>query len=232
MSKKNKHKVKVKVNEHQRANNIQISPRTYNQRLYLQALKEYEQVFAYGPAGTGKTFIATMLAAQMYLRGQIKKIVLTRPAVPACGEDYGYLPGSVHSKLAPWVVPIVSLLEDCIGKAQVLQAMKDGNIEVVPFGFMRGRTFNDSFIIVDEAQNTTAEQMEMLVTRVGEGSRLVVSGDLRQSDIKNKSGLKVAVDLIYKYKIPAGIVEFTSEDVVRSGICKMWVIAFENRDSY
>lgn len=224
-----KRKKKHNVNEHQKANKLQIIAKTPNQKLYLQALKEYDQVFAFGPAGTGKTYIPTMLAAQKFLRGEIKKIILTRPAVPACGEDYGYLPGSIHNKIAPWVVPVMSLLEECIGKQQVFDALKSGAIEVVPFGFMRGRTFSEAYIIVDEAQNTTPEQMEMLVTRIGEGSKLVVSGDLRQSDLgKNfKSGLKEAIYLAEKYNIPAGIVQFTSEDVVRCGLCKLWVMAYE-----
>lgn len=218
-----------KVNDTQRANNITIAPRTDNQRAFQTSLRNNDQTFALGPAGTGKTFLATVHACQLLLRNEIGKIVISRPAVAAQGEEYGFLPGGINQKLAPWMVPIVEIIEECIGKQQYLDLQKDGTIEIVPFGFMRGRTFKDCFVLVDEAQNTTAEQMEMLVTRMGEGSRLVVSGDIRQSDIKGRSGLTVAVDLIRKHKLPCGLIEFTSQDVVRSDLCKMWVQAFEER---
>lgn len=215
------------VNETQRANNLQIAPRTENQRNFQIALKEHQQVFATGPAGTGKTYIATVHACQMLLRRQVSKIVISRPAVAAEGEEYGFLPGGIDNKLAPWMVPIIEVMEESFGKQQLIDMRKAGDIEIVPFGFMRGRTFKDTFVLVDEAQNTTPGQMEMLCTRMGEGSRLVVSGDLKQSDIRGSSGLTVAVDLIKKHNLPCGLVEFTKEDVVRSDLCKLWVRAWE-----
>lgn len=227
MSKKNKRGNNV-VNLAQRANNIQLSPKTHNQRLYLQALREKEQVIGIGPAGTGKTFLPTLVACQMYMRGNIKKIVVSRPAVAAIGEEHGFLPGDLGRKLAPWVVPVVELIEECLGsKERVQTMMRSGDLEIVPFTYLRGRTLKDAFVILDEAQNTTPEQMELFLTRIGENTKVVVTGDLRQSDIGKKSGLKVAVDLIEKYQIPADIIRFTTEDVVRSGMCKFWVNAFE-----
>lgn len=215
------------VNDTQKANNLQVSPRTDKQRDFLNALKTYDQVFATGPAGTGKTYIATMEACRLYLMNKISRIVITRPAIPAEEEEYGFLPGDLNKKLGPWMVPVMEIIEEALGKQGVLDAMKSGDLEIAPFGFMRGRTFKDSFVIVDEAQNTTKGQMELLLTRLGEGSKLVVSGDLRQSDIGARSGLTVALELIKKHNIPCGLVEFTTEDVVRSDLCKMWVEAFE-----
>lgn len=216
------------VNDTQRANNLCISPRTDNQRTFLNAIRDYEQVFATGPAGTGKTYIATIEACRLYLLNKVSRIVITRPAIPAGGENLGFLPGSLQQKMAPWVLPVMEIIEDCLGKAQAQEALKNGDLEIAPFGYMRGRTFRDSFVIVDEAQNTTREQMELLLTRIGEGSRLVVSGDLKQSDIGKQSGLQVAIDLIKQRNIPAGLVEFGSGDVVRSDLCKLWVMAFES----
>jgi len=214
------------VNDTQKSNRIQLSPRTEKQKEYLNALQNSSQVFAIGPAGSGKTYIPTMLATQMYLRGKIKKIILSRPAVEV-GESHGFLPGDLHRKLAPWVLPITELIEEAVGKEKFITMMRAGDIEVAPFAYMRGRTFENAFVILDEAQNTTPKQMEMFLTRIGEGSRMVISGDLRQSDIGKNSGLAVAIDLIKRYKIPAEIIEFTSRDVVRSEMCRQWVEAFE-----
>lgn len=216
------------INDAQVANRLKVEPKTAAQKRFLEALKQNQQVFATGPAGTGKTYLATMYACEMYLRGVVDKIIISRPAVPAQGENYGFLPGGIDSKLAPWMVPVVEVIEEALGsKQKYLEAQKAGDIEIAPFGFMRGRTFRNAFVIVDEAQNTTPEQMELLVTRMGEGSQLVVSGDLRQSDIRGISGLDVAVQLIKKHNIPCGLVEFNAGDVIRSDLCRMWVQAFE-----
>lgn len=216
------------VNDAQRANRLDIQPRTENQRKFLNLLKTQEQVLATGSAGTGKTFLATVIACEMLLRGKVEKIVLTRPAVAACGEEYGFLPGGINQKLGPWVQPVMEVIEDCLGKQQTMDYMKTGVIEIAPLGFLRGRTFRNAFVLVDEAQNTTPEQMQLILTRIGEGSRLVISGDLQQSDIGRSSGLSIAFHLATKYQIPVGLVHFTSEDVVRSDLCKKWVMAFEN----
>jgi phosphate starvation-inducible PhoH-like protein len=218
---------KNNVGSHQRANKIVIQPKNSKQQEYIRALHDYSQVFAIGPAGSGKTYIPTMMAVKAYLRGEIDKIILTRPAV-AVQEEHGFLPGNLEKKLAPWVLPVTELIEEALGsKQKFLDMLKSGDLEIAPFTYMRGRTFKDAFVFLDEAQNTTPEQMEMFLTRLGENSRVVISGDIRQSDMKHNSGLRIAVDLARQYKIPAGIIEFTSEDVVRSNLCQQWVKAFE-----
>jgi len=184
-------------------------------------------VVASGSAGTGKTFLATSVACEMFLRGKVSKIVITRPAVPAGGESYGYLPGSLNQKLAPWVLPVMEIIEECLGKQQTIDYIKTGVIEIAPFGFMRGRTFRDAFVIVDEAQNTTIDQMKLLLTRMGDGSRLVISGDITQSDIGKVSGLTETIRLIKKHRLPVPVVDFKPSDCVRSDMCKLWLEAFE-----
>lgn len=227
MSKKAKTK-KFVANDSQKSNRIQLIPQTEKQKEYLDSLIKDEQVFAIGPAGTGKTYLPTLLALRMYLRKEIDRIVITRPAVSVGGEAHGFLPGTELEKLGPWVAPITELIEDYVGKVQLEQMLKNGDLTVSPFTYMRGKTFHNAFVILDEAQNTTKGQMETLLTRIGEGTRLVVCGDLRQSDKREANGLKVAVDLIRSHDIGANIVEFTSDDVVRSGICQRWVKAFES----
>lgn len=214
------------VNEVQQANKITIEPKTKNQKKLLDNLRSYDQNFAVGPAGTGKTFVATIEACRLFLLGKVEKIVITRPAVAAGGEEYGFLPGGINQKMGPWVQPVMELLEEALGKQKVQDHLKSGVIEIAPLGFMRGRTFRNSFVILDEAQNTTREQMELILTRLGEGSQIVISGDLRQSDIGKVSGLSEAIRLLKKHKIPAGLIEFDNGDVVRSELCKRWVEAF------
>ncbi len=222
-----KGKKKLIPNDSQKSNRIELTPKTEKQKEYMSALINSEQTFAIGPAGVGKTYLPTLLALKMYLRKEIDKIIITRPAV-AVGESHGYIPGDLTEKLAPWVVPVVELIESYIGKVQLEAMLKSGDLEVSAFTYMRGKTFHDAFVIVDEAQNINQQQMEMLLTRIGEGTKLVVCGDLRQSDLHKPSGLKLAVDLIKSYNIPAQIVEFKTDDCVRSGICKAWLQAFES----
>lgn len=218
---------KNQVNDAEKLKRAYISPRTDKQRQYLQALKDHEQVFAVGPAGSGKTFIPVMFGLQEYLKRNITKIIVTRPAVEV-GESHGYLPGDLNRKLAPWVLPITELIEEVTGKERFIQMLKEGDFEVAPFAYMRGRTFSNAMVILDEAQNTTEKQMEMFLTRIGENSKMVISGDLNQTDIpQGRSGLHKAMSLLETHKIPAGVIQFTSDDVVRSGICQQWVKAFE-----
>ena len=215
------------VNDAEKIKNTNILPRSENQRLYIKALRDYDQVFAIGPAGSGKTFIPTMYALELYLKQKINKIILTRPAVEV-GESHGFLPGDINRKLAPWVVPVTEIIEEVVGKQRFMDMLKSGDFEVAPFAYMRGRTFKDAFVILDEAQNTTETQMKMFVTRIGENTRMVICGDIDQNDMPGgRSGLQMAVNLIEQFNIPAAVVEFDSRDVVRSKTCKEWVVAFE-----
>lgn len=215
------------VNETQKANRVTLEAQTPRQKEYLQALREHDQVFAIGPAGTGKTYLPTVLATKMYLMGTIRKIIIARPAVAACGEDLGFLPGDLNKKLAPWALPVTEIIQDIVGRDQMDQMIKSGDLEIAAFAYLRGRTLSNAFIILDEAQNTTKEQMELFLTRTGQGSRLVICGDLKQSDLRGASGLECCVNLIERYKIPAAVVKFTTADIVRSDICKQWAEAFD-----
>lgn len=213
------------ANDIQRANRTELVPKTEKQKEYLAALRDSPQIFAIGPAGSGKTYMPTVLAVKMYLMGQVKKIILTRPAVEV-GESHGYLPGDLNRKLAPWVLPVTEVIEDIMGRQAFEEMLRSGDLEIAPFAYMRGRTFSNAFVILDEAQNTTPKQMEMFLTRIGEDAKVVISGDIRQSDM-GRNGLETALKLIDRYKIPAKVIQFTSADVVRSHLCRMWVEAFE-----
>lgn len=220
------------VNDAEKIKNTRIEPRSETQRKYIHAINNYSQVFAIGPAGAGKTFIPTMMAMDLYLKGKIKKIIVTRPAVEV-EESHGFLPGDINKKLAPWVLPIAELIEEVVGKERFIKMQKEGDFEVAPFAYMRGRTFNNAFVILDEAQNTTTRQMEMFLTRIGQDAKVIISGDIRQTDmLKGNCGLALAIDMIEAYNIPAAIIKFTSSDVVRSEVCKMWVEAFEKLPSF
>lgn len=214
------------VNDHQKANKIILEPRNERQATYIKLITHYDQIFVTGPAGSGKTYIPTVMATKAYLRGEIDKILITRPAVEV-GEKHGFLPGDINRKLAPWVLPITEIIEELVGKQKFEDMLKNGDIEVSPFTYMRGRTFRNAFVILDEAQNVTRAQMEMFLTRMGDNCKLIVCGDIRQTDIGTDCGLSLALNLIKKYDIPTGIIEFNSEDVVRSELCKLWVQAFE-----
>jgi phosphate starvation-inducible PhoH-like protein len=162
----------------------------------------------------------------MYAMKQIDKIILTRPNV-SVGKDLGYLPGDLNEKFTPWAAPVLEVLVQQLGKGVVDTAIKNGNIEMAPLSTMRGRSFKDSFIILDEAQNTTVAEIKMFLTRIGEGSKVVINGDIKQSDINQQSGLSKIIHLAKKYHMNIPVIEFTVEDIVRSEICKQWIIAFE-----
>ena len=204
---------------------IELVPRNSKQNDYLQALKHYSQVVVFGPAGTGKTYCVSTFAANQYHMKEIDKIVITRPHV-AVGKDIGYLPGTLEEKSAPWALPVLDVLEEHLGKGVVETALKSGNIEVAPLALMRGRSFKNAFIICDEAQNISFHELKMLVTRVGENSSLILNGDLQQSDLKEGDGLSKIVHLIKKHMLPVPIVEFTTDDIVRSDMTKMWIETF------
>ena len=193
---------------------------------YLGHLRTHPQVFVLGPAGTGKTWMAASYAADLYRGGVVKKIILTRPNVP-CGRSLGFFPGTLESKFAPWAVPITDTLRERLGPAVFDIAVKNGNIEVVPFEVMRGRSWSEAFVLLDEAQNTSATEIKMFLTRIGEDCVTVVNGDVAQCDLERGSGLRVALNLIRDKALPIPVVEFSVDDIVRSGLCALWVRAFE-----
>ena len=204
---------------------IHLLPRNENQEEYLKALKDSDQVIVFGPAGTGKTYCVATFAANQYHLKNINKIVITRPHVTV-GKDIGYLPGTLEEKCAPWALPVIDVLEKHLTKGVVETGLKNENIEVAPLALMRGRSFENTFVIVDEAQNITLQELKMLVTRIGEGSKLVLNGDIQQSDLKEADGLSKITHYAKKHMLPIPIIEFTIDDVVRSDICKQWIQVF------
>ena len=195
------------------------------QRLYIEALNNSSQVIVLGPAGTGKTYIAATYAAQALKNKDIGKIVITRPNV-AAGNRLGFDPGTALEKMMGWVVPILDVLRKHLDSNTLNQYIKDGTIEFASFEKMRGRSFENCFVILDEAQNVTPDEMKMFLTRLGENCKAVIDGDIQQSDIKGTSGLSVAISLSKKYGINVPVVEFTFDDIVRSELCKQWIVAF------
>lgn len=206
-----------------------ISPRSPGQAGYMEMLAGHEMVFGIGPAGTGKTYLAVAQAVAMLLAGQVDRIVLSRPAVEA-GERLGFLPGDLKEKIDPYLRPLYDALHDMMPGDQVVRRMTAGEIEVAPLAFMRGRTLAHAFVILDEAQNTTAAQMKMFLTRLGSGSRMVITGDLSQIDLPNgvTSGLREAVETLEG--LPGiGITRFESRDVVRHPLVARIVDAYDQR---
>ena len=193
---------------------------------YLDALRTSPQVVVLGPAGTGKTWIAATHAADLYRQRQIAKIILSRPNVP-CGRSLGFFPGSLEDKFAPWAAPIAEAIKERIGKAAYDIALKNGDIELVPFEVMRGRSWKQAFVLLDEAQNTTPAEIKTFLTRVGEDCSVVINGDVSQCDLDAASGLSTVLHLIRSRSLPVPVIEFGLRDIVRSGLCAMWVRAFE-----
>lgn len=204
---------------------LPLVPKNPAQKNYIECIYRFPQVFVTGPAGTGKTYIAASIAADLFNRKQISKIILTRPNIPA-GKSLGFFAGTIEEKIAPWVVPLTEVLEERLGKGRYEIAIKRKDIEIVPFEVMRGRSFNNAFVILDEGQNLTPHEMKMFLTRIGEDTKVIVNGDLLQHDLKDHSGLAVAIDLIFKHNIEAAVCNFTHDDVVRSGICAQWTRAW------
>lgn len=205
---------------------ISITPKTERQGEYLKALRESDQVLVFGPAGSGKTFIAASYAADQYAQNYINKIIITRPHV-AVGKELGFLKGDILEKTLPWALPVLDVLEEHLGKDTVESAIRNGNIEVAPLALMRGRSFKNAMVIVDESQNITFEELKMLLTRVGEDTTIVINGDIKQSDLKGADGLSKIVHLTKKHMLPIPIIEFTIDDVVRSDMVKMWLTVFD-----
>jgi phosphate starvation-inducible PhoH-like protein len=207
-----------------------ITPRSLKQQLYVKAMAEHDIVISIGPAGTGKTYLAVAVAAAALIEKQVRRIVLARPAVEA-GEKLGFLPGDLNEKVNPYLRPLHDALHDIIGFEKVERMMERGIIEVAPIAFMRGRTLNDSFIILDEAQNTTTEQMKMFLTRIGFNSKAVVNGDITQIDLPQGrlSGLREAQEVL------AGVegikfFQFDQRDVVRHSLVQKIVSAYDQFD--
>ncbi len=196
------------------------------QASYLDALRTSPQVIVLGPAGTGKTWIAATHAADLFRSGQIDKIILTRPNVP-CGRSLGYFPGTIEDKFAPWAAPVVEAIKERIGKAAYEIALKNGAIEMVPFEVMRGRSWKNAFVLFDEAQNSSVTEIKTFLTRIGEDCTVVINGDVSQCDLDHASGLRTVIHLIKSQMLSVPLVEFTRDDIVRSGVCAMWVRAFD-----
>jgi len=196
------------------------------QATYLDALRTSRQVVVLGPAGTGKTWIAATHAADLFRNRQIDKIILTRPNVP-CGRSLGYFPGTLEDKFAPWAAPVVEAIRERIGKAAYEIAVKTGDIELVPLEVMRGRSWKNAFVLFDEAQNSTPAEIKTFLTRIGEDCTVVINGDVSQCDLNQASGLRTVIHLIKSQMLPVPVIEFAREDIVRSGVCAIWVRAFD-----
>ena len=205
----------------------QIKYKTLGQKNYVDAIKRDEVVFGVGPAGTGKTYLAVAMAVSSFRKKEVEKIILTRPAVEA-GESLGFLPGDLQSKVDPYLRPLYDALQEMFGLESYQKLIEKGVIEIAPLAYMRGRTLNNSFIILDEAQNTTKEQMKMFLTRMGEGSRMVITGDVTQIDLPSgkKSGLVHATEIL-KNIDGIGIVKLTSSDVVRHSLVMKIIKAYD-----
>ena len=208
-----------------------ISPRSPHQAKYIEKMRAKDMVFGLGPGGTGKTYLAVAYAVMLYLEGKIERMIFTRPAVEA-GENLGFLPGDIKEKIDPYLRPIYDALFDVMYGDKVSRKIESGEIEIAPLAFMRGRTLKNAFVLLDEAQNTTTTQMKMFLTRMGEGSKMVITGDRSQIDLPPKmtSGLNEAVDVL-KGVHNVGFVNFTSQDVVRHKLVSEIVDAYDRHQS-
>lgn len=212
---------------------VQIIPRSLAQETYIETLKDLKKyiVFAIGPAGTGKTMIAVQMAIKLYREGAIRKIIITRPAV-SVDEEHGFLPGTLNQKMEPWTRPIMDVFEEYYHPKEVASMLENGVIEIAPLAMMRGRTFKNAFIVADEVQNTTPSQLKMLLTRIGEGSRMVVTGDLNQADRPRENGL-LEFYRLYKQQNNSqmiDMVEFGVKDVERHPVVKEILSIYKELD--
>ncbi|MGO8786657.1 MAG: PhoH family protein [Terriglobia bacterium] len=207
-----------------------IAPKGLNQRLYVDAMERHDMVFGIGPSGTGKTYLAVAMAVDALLTKEVSRIILARPAVEA-GERLGYLPGTLQEKVNPYLRPLYDALYDVLDPDRVDRYIEKSIIEIAPIAFMRGRTLNDAFVILDEAQNTTSEQMKMFLTRLGFNSKAVITGDVTQIDLPNgrKSGLVEAVEVVGKVE-GISMIYFTERDVVRHSLVQRIIRAYEEFD--
>src|SRR3984957_3130319 len=208
-----------------------VQPKSLNQRRYLEAIENHDMVFGIGPAGTGKTYLAVAMAISALLNKQVNRIILARPAVEA-GERLGFLPGTLQEKIDPYLRPLYDALFDMLEPERVERYLEKNVIEIAPIAFMRGRTLNDSFVILDEAQNTTSEQMKMFVTRLGFNSKAVITGDITQIDLPNarRSGLVVAIEVLKNVEGLA-FAHFDESDVVRHHLVQRIVRAYDDHSA-
>ena len=204
-----------------------VTPKSANQRLYMEAIETHDMVFAVGPGGTGKTYLAVALAVSALLTKQVDRIILARPAVEA-GERLGFLPGTLQQKIDPYMRPLYDALYDMLDADKLERFLEKGIVEVAPLAFMRGRTLNDSFVILDEAQNTTSEQMKMFLTRLGFNSKAVITGDITQIDLPTgrRSGLVEALDVVGRIEGIA-FIHFNERDVVRHNLVQQIIKAYD-----
>lgn len=204
-----------------------ITPRSLAQKRYVDALRKHHLTFGVGPAGTGKTYLAVAMAVRRFLDKEVRRIILTRPAIEA-GENLGFLPGTLEEKISPYMRPLYDALFDMLGRARTLKFLEEGVIEVAPLAYMRGRTLNEAFIILDEAQNTTREQMKMFLTRIGMGSWAVVTGDPSQNDLGHaeQSGLSHALSVLRNVRSIA-VRRFSDTDVMRHTLVQDIVRAYD-----
>ena len=209
-----------------------IYPRTQAQGAYLDAIRKYDLVFSIGPAGTGKTYLAMAMAVNFLAKGKVRRIILTRPAIEA-GESLGFLPGDIFDKLSPYLRPLYDALYDMMEADEIEDYLETGVIEVAPLAYMRGRTFNNAFIILDEAQNCTADQLKMFLTRLGFDSKTVITGDITQSDLPGgkPSGLTSTLDLLKSIK-KIKFMNLTDKDVVRHELVQKIIKAYEKLKQY
>ena len=208
-----------------------IYPKTIGQMAYLKALKKNDVVFGIGPAGTGKTYLAVVYAVQALKKNEVKRIILTRPAVEA-GENLGFLPGDLKEKVDPYLRPLYDALYDMLGFEQVERLIEKGVIEIAPLAYMRGRTLEDAYVILDEAQNTTDAQMKMFLTRLGFRSKMIITGDVTQIDLPKgiHSGLKTAIDILKAVK-GISFIYLSAMDVVRHPVVSRIIERYENREN-
>jgi phosphate starvation-inducible PhoH-like protein len=204
----------------------QVQPKNFAQGMYLESIRNNQITFGTGSAGTGKTFIAASYAAEQLFYKNVNKIILTRPAVTA-EEDLGFLPGDLSEKYEPYLLPFKEIFEKTLGKSFYECCLKDGVIEPAPIGYLRGRTFDNAIILIDEAQNVTCGQMKLILSRIGENCKIIISGDTGQKDIDGPSGLTDAINRLSH--IPGvDVVNFLPEDIVRSKLCKQIIMSYEN----
>jgi len=203
-----------------------IEARTETQGHYILSIENKHLTFGVGPAGTGKTWVCGALAAEALTEGLTERIVITRP-VQEAGENLGFLPGEIEDKFAPYFQPFKDVLIERLGKGHVQALMKSGRIETAPFAYMRGRTFKNCWVILDEAQNTTPEQMKLFLTRIGENCKIIINGDYSQKDIRGKSGLEDAIQRV-QHISGCEVIEFSQKDIVRSGLVQRIVEAYED----